>query len=236
MRPSTRGLQLPRAVAATISVERQLVPGLDALVAFTDRYSSRIAKLDVPSVSGTLTVNSKGTGTYREMQFAVRRTWADDQQIFVSYVRSSLQGDVNEFAAVFQSMDAPLLQQGGMSRLATDAPNRVLAWGTFNLPRRIVVSPMTEWRSGFRYSPLNTRYDYGGAPNAGTFPAFFTVDMVAYKTFTVQKRSANIGFQLFNVTNHSNPRDVYPVVDGERPGQFTNSVGPILRGYMALKW
>jgi hypothetical protein len=236
MHPVTGRLQLPRAVAGTISVERQLLPGLDALVASTDRRSSRMATLHVPSVSGNLTVDSTGLGTYREVQFAIRRTWADEQQLFVSYVRSSLQGEVNEFAAVFQSMDTPLLRQSRMSRLATDAPHRVLAWGTFNLPRRIVVSPMTEWRSGFRYSPLNTRYDYEGAPNAGSFPPFFTVDMVVYKTFTVQKRSANIGFQLFNVTNHNNPRDVYPVVDGQPPGQFANSVGPVLRGYLALKW
>jgi len=29
---------------------------------------------------------------------------------------------------------------------------------------------------------------------------------------------------------------VHPVVGTPRMGQFTNSVGPILRGYMLLKW
>ena len=61
-------------------------------------------------------------------------------------------------------------------------------------------------------------------------------DMVIYKTFTVRKRSADIGTQIFNVTNHWNPRDVYAVMGTPRSGEFTNSVGPILRGYMLLKW
>jgi hypothetical protein len=236
MRPVIGSLQLPRAVAATISVERKIGPRLDALVALTDRRVSRIARLHVPGVSGPMTVDSTGLGRYRDAQVAVRRTWAREQQLFVSYVRSSLEGELNEFAAAFQSMDAPLLQQGGMSHLVTDAPNRVLAWGTFSLPRRIVASPMAEWRSGFRFSALDARYEYDGLANAQSFPNFFTLDMIVYKTFSVLHRSADLGFQLFNATNHHNPRDVNPVVDGALPGQFDNSVGPVLRGYMRLKW
>jgi hypothetical protein len=60
-------------------------------------------------------------------------------------------------------------------------------------------------------------------------------DIVVYKTFTVRKWSADLGVQVFNLTNHHNPRDVYPVIGAPRFGQFTNSVGPILRGYMLLK-
>jgi hypothetical protein len=63
-----------------------------------------------------------------------------------------------------------------------------------------------------------------------------STDFVVYKTFTAKGRNADIGFQLFNATNHFNPRDVYPVVRDPRFGDFTNSVGPILRGYMLLKW
>ena len=32
------------------------------------------------------------------------------------------------------------------------------------------------------------------------------------------------------------PGDVYAVVGSPRAGQFANSVGPIVRGYMLLKW
>ncbi len=62
------------------------------------------------------------------------------------------------------------------------------------------------------------------------------VDAVVYKTFTVKGRSADVGIQLFNLTHHDNPRDVYAVAGSSRHGQFTNSVGTIVRGYMLLKW
>lgn len=236
LQPAVGRLRLPSALAATVSLERQLLPRLDAQVAFTDRRSARLATLHVPTKSGALAVESTGSGHYREIQTSIRRTWGEDQQVFVSYVRSTARGDLNDFATVFQTLDAPLVQPGGLSRLSTDARHRVLAWGTFNLPRRVVVSPVTEWRSGFPYSALDDRYAYAGPPNGCAFPMFFATDLVVYKTFTVRQRSADVGIQLFNATHHRNPRDVYVVAGAPRAGEFTNSVGPILRGYMLLKW
>ena len=236
LRPAVGALWLPRAVAAVVGIERQIVPGLDAQITFTHRQSSRLATFHVPTNGGLLAVDSSGSGVYRDIQVSARRTWAHDQQLFVSYVRSSAEGELNDFTSVFQGMDSPLVQPGGMARLPTDARNRVLAWSTFNLPRRVVISPVAEWHSGFLYSAVNERYLHDGVPNSCAFPAFVSTDMVVYKTVTVKKRTADLGVQLFNVTNHRNPRDVYPVVGTPRAGQFTNSVGPILRGYMLLKW
>jgi hypothetical protein len=236
LQPRVGRLRLPHAVAATFGIEQQLFPGLDALIAVTNRRSSRLATLHVREQSGELAVDSTGSARYREVQLSVRRSWEHDQQLFVSYVRSSGRGELNDFGALFQALDAPLIQPGGMSRLASDTRDRVIVWGTFNLPRRTVISPVTEWRSGFPYSVLNERYFYATAPNNRVFPTFFSADMVVYKTFTVRRRSADIGVQLFNLTNHRNPRDVYAVTTAPRFGQFTNSVGAILRGYMLVKW
>ena len=236
MRPSVGRLRFPRALAAIFGVERQLRPGLDAQVTLTSRVSRRLATLYVPSASGALSVESSGSGHYREVQASARQSLPDDQQIFVSYVRSFSRGELNDFATLFQTFDAPLVQPGGVTRLASDAPHRVLMWGTFNLPRRVVVSPVVEWRSGFPYSILNDRYLYAGTPHGANYPGFFSTDLVVYKTVTVRERSADVGIQLFNATNHHNPRDVYPVAGSARFGQFTNSVGPILRGYLLVKW
>ena len=188
MQPTVGGLRLPRAVAVTIGIERQLLPRLDAQVALTRRDSTRLATLHVPSESGPLIVNSSGYGDYQEAQFSVRRTWDRDQQVFASYVRSAAHGDVNDFAVLFQALDAPLVQPGGMARLASDARDRVVVWGTFNVPGRVVVSPVTEWRSGFPYSVLSDRYLYLGVPNTASFPSFYSTDLVVYKTFTVGRR------------------------------------------------
>jgi carboxypeptidase family protein len=236
LEPMVEQLRQPRAVAATIGLERQLLPRLDAQVSFTDRRASRLPTLDVPATSGLLTVRGDGESHYQELQISARRTFEHDQQIFVSYVRSVSNGELNDFAALTQGFDVPLVQPGGMARLAADAPNRVLAWGTFNLPKRVVVSPVVEWHDGFPYSPVDTRYVYFGPPNSHRYPDFFSTDLVVYKTFTAKGRNADVGFQLFNATNYFNPRDAYPVVGDPRFGTFTNSVGPILRGYMLLKW
>jgi hypothetical protein len=138
--------------------------------------------------------------------------------------------------ALFEPLAVPVVQPAGRARLSSDARHRIVTWATLNLPRRVVISPTAEWRSGFPYSPVDSRYSFTGAPNSRTFPAFFATDLVAYKTVTVWKRSADIGVQLFNVTGHRNPRDVYAVVGGPRYGQFANSVGLVVRGYMLMKW
>lgn len=235
--PAVQRLRLPNAFAFTLQVERQLRPGLDAQAGFTRRRSTRLATLEVPRGGGALAVVSNGRSTYEEFHVSVRQVWHDSQQLFVSYVRSSAHGELNDFMTLFAGFDQPLLQPGGMSRLAADAPNRWLAWGTVNTPLwGIVVSPVMEWHSGFPYSVVDERYFYRGEPNGAAFPAFMAVDMIAYKTVTYKKRAADVGIQLFNVTNHKNPRDVYPVSGARRYGTYTNSVGPILRGFMMIKW
>jgi len=229
-------LRQPRAAAATIAIERQIVPSLDASVGFTNRRSDRLPTLEVPDASGQMIVRGNGQADYREVQISARKQWKDDQQIFVSYVRSVSRGDLNDFAGLFGGWDAPLVQPGGQARLASDAPNRVLAWGTFNLPRSIVVSPVVDWHDGFPYSNVDSRYFYVGTPNSERFPAFMSTDLIVYKTFHAKGRSADAGFQLFNATAHYNPRDVYPVVGDPRRGTFANSVGAIIRGYILVKW
>jgi Carboxypeptidase regulatory-like domain len=233
--PSVEPLLLPRALTATAAIERQITPRFDVQVSVTDRRTSRIATLRVPLAGGPLQVRSDGSSVYRELEISGRRRWDRDQQVFVSYVRSSGRGEFNDFATLFQSLAVPLIQRAGVTRTPTDARDRVIAWGTANLPYRMVVSPVVEWRSGFPYTVVDQRY-VALETNIRSFPAFMATDIVFYKTFTVKKRSADLGIQLFNATNHFNPRDVYAVIGAPRMGQFTNSVPTILRGFMMLKW
>jgi hypothetical protein len=235
--PTVDRLRLPNAIALTLQLERQIRRGLDAQLGFTRRRATRIATLDVPGGGGgSLAVRSDGRSNYEELQVSARQVWGGNQQLFVSYVHSSARGELNDFMTLFTAFDQPLLQPGGMSRLAADAEHRWLAWGTVNLPFSLVASPVMEWHSGFPYSAVDSRYFYAGPPGQGSFPAFMSVDLIAYKTVTYKNRAADVGVQLFNVTNHSNPRDVYPVVDAPRFGTFANSVGTILRGFMTIKW
>ena len=103
----------PRCSASSVRSRRTL----DAQVSFTHRRSSDLATFRVPSSERRcLLVESGGLGSYHELQISARRTWAKDQQLFVSYVRSAATGELNDFTAVFQGMDSPLVQPGGVAR------------------------------------------------------------------------------------------------------------------------
>jgi hypothetical protein len=236
LRPLVSQLALPRALAANVHLERALAPGWDALLGVSMRKASRLATLDVRAAEGSLLVSSTGQSTYREAEFAVRRTWGEGNQLFVSYTRSSARGEINDFASLFTTGDVEILQPGRTTRLAADAPHRVLAWGTFNLPAGFAVAPAVDWHSGFPYSPVDAQLAYVGAPNGSSFPAFFSLDLVVYKSFTIAHRKVKLNVQLFNATDHFNPRDVFTVVGAPRFGTFTNSVGPTVRGDIAVNW
>src|SRR5262249_36762130 len=107
LKPAVGRLQLPRARAIVVGLERNLSDGLDGQIGSTDRRSHNVTTVNVPGEDGLLSVGSTGSGAYRELQLSMRRTWPHDQVLFVSYVRSRAVGELNEFAAMFQAMDTP---------------------------------------------------------------------------------------------------------------------------------
>jgi len=121
LQPTIRDLRLPRAVALSVGVERQVRPGLDVQVSVTERNSIRLTTLDVPAQSGPLTATSSGTARYQELQLSVRRRFEHDQQIFVSYVRSDAKGEPTIFRTLFQDSTHRSCSRGPI-RLSTDAP------------------------------------------------------------------------------------------------------------------
>ena len=74
-----------------------------------------------------------------------------------------------------------------------DAPNRWLIWGTVSLPRNFVVSPATEWHTGFPYLAVDLARHYIGTPNDERFPRFFSLDMVVYRTVPIRDRKVDLG-------------------------------------------
>jgi len=232
-RPASGQLELPRANTVTLEIERRLRPGLDVQVAVRRRDGSRLPTVEVPDGGGAVSVTSTGVSEYRELEAVLRQRWPGGQLAF-SYVRSSTRGELNDFGSLFSNMDTPFLQPGGRSVGLADAPNRVVGWGTFKLPHAVAVTPRVEGRTGFPYSALDTLRQYLGEPNALRFPDFFTLDLIAYKTLTVRTRRASVGLQLLNLTNHFNPRDVLAVAGVPQFGQFTNSFGTSVGGYLKL--
>ncbi|HXY38633.1 MAG TPA: TonB-dependent receptor, partial [Vicinamibacteria bacterium] len=236
LRPQVAPLLLPRALAANLQAERRLAPGWDTALRVTAREADRLATLDVLPSQGTLLVSSTGESSYRSAEAVVRHTWGKEDQLLVSYTRSRARGEMNDFSSLFAMGDVEILQPAGQARLPTDAPHRLLAWGTFTLPAGFSISPAVDWRSGFPYSLVDPTHDYLGAPNSRSFPAFFSLNVVLYKSLTLADKHVRMNVQVFNVTNHFNPRDVYNTLGGPQFGTFTNSVGPRVSGDIAVNW
>ncbi len=234
--PRVGSLALPRALASNLRVERRVGGSWDAMLGVGARRASRLATLTIDEANGRLLVASTGRSTYREAEVALRHTWGEGGQLFASYTRSSAHGEVNDFSTLFASGDIEVLRPGGVARLGSDAPNRLLAWATVPLPAGFGVSPALEWRSGFPYSVVDGRQEYAGAPNTASFPAFFSLDLVVDKAVRIKGKRVKLQVQLFNATNHFNPRDVFAVAGAPRFGSFVNSVGPTVRGDIGVDW
>ena len=235
-RPSLGELKLPEADMASIEVEHRVLPTLELQVAFRRRTGFDLPTVEVSPRGGETSLSSTGTSVYKEFAVSLRQTWRADRELFVSYVRSSSIGNVNDYGTLITNLDAPLFEAAGQAPMPTDTPHRLRSWATFQFPNEIVVSPAVEWRTGFPYSNYDLYRHYIGQANSERFPNYFSLDITAFKTFDIFSRKWDLGLQFFNVTSHFNPRDVISVFGSPLNGQFTNSFGVTLGGYMRVRW
>ena len=234
--PTGTVLELPRADGVALELEHQIRPGLEAQAAVRARYGRSLPTVAVSPDGGEAVLASTGTSTYRELQVSLRQTWSADRQVFASYVHSTSLGDLNDFGSLFSNLDAPLFEPGVATATATDAPDRLRAWATFALPLDFVVSPAVDWRTGFPYSVQDGYRHFVGTPNSERLPAFFSVDLTTFKTFRIFAQKMDLGLQIFNLTNHFNPRDVITVAQSPRFRELTNNPGVTFGGYMQIRW
>jgi hypothetical protein len=170
-------------------------------------------------------LSSRGESTIREFDFTVRKELSDEGKLFFSYGKSRTTGTLNNFGDVYGDVRQPLLLEAEYSLQRYDVPHRFLSWGVINLPKGIAVVPGIEWRSGFPYTVFAPNYSVVGERNrGGRFPTFLSIDLRVTKKFVVRGRAIRLGFEIFNLTDHSNPRDVFSNVASPLFGDFTNTV------------
>jgi hypothetical protein len=170
-----------------------------------------------------IVLRSAGEASYRAFELTAAWHLRKSDQFFVSYVRSRTRGDLNDFNTYFGDFGEPVIRANQYSNLPFDVPNRLIAWGTFNLPRRISIAPIFEARSGFPYSVRDAQQDFVGVRNSDRtrFPTFLSLDSEFAKEFQLTKKySVRLSLKVFNLTNHFNPRDVHANVADPLFGQF----------------
>ena len=235
-RPALGDLPLPRADAAALEIEHHFTSTLEMQGAVRARNGSRLPTVHVPDASGRAWLTGSGETRYREAQVSVRKTWPNASQVFISYVRSSTIGEVNDFGTLFTNLDAPLIEPAGRAPTAADVPHRLRAWATYSLPHKIVFSPAVDWRTGFPWSALTIDQHYAEPPNSQRYPAYFSLDVTTFKTFELLGHEMDLGLQFFNLTARANPRDVVQVVDSPNFRQYADTFGVTLAGYMQVRW
>jgi len=226
-------LRNPRSATWNVELDRQLLEKLAVRIAYQNR-TTRDAFVVNPS-AGWLTVSNSGRDSYREFQvtgvYQVRR-----HTVNASYVRSRAFGDLNDFNQFFGNNPVAVIQPNDRGRLSFDAPNRFLIWGEIAAPKKIMLVPVLDLHTGFPFSTENQLREYVGPRNVDRYPGFASVDLQVTKEIRLPGfgKKAKVGFGVFNILNHFDPRDVQNNLDSYRFGALFNSVPRTFRGKFVL--
>jgi hypothetical protein len=235
----TGRLRNPRSETWNVEVDRQVRENLLVRVAYQQRNTVDDLVVDPETTEGDslLSLASSGRDFYREFQltgqYKIHR-----QTLNASYVRSEATGDLNDFNQFFGNDPQPVIQPNARGPLAFDAPNRFLAWGEVNAPGKVMLMPVLDIHTGFPYSVVNESRDFVGPRNDERFSRFNSFDLQALRNFGVRfhgkERTVKLGFGVFNLFNHANPRDVQNDLDSDRFGQLFNSAVRTFRGKLVF--
>jgi hypothetical protein len=220
-------LSAPRSTTWNLELDRFLTELLELRIGYRERRGTKELIVDriVDGSEGALVLSSTGRSFSREFGVTLRIADPGDRELFFAYAKSRSTGDLNNFGTLYRNLRSPLIFQNEDSLFDLDVPHRLLLWGVWTLPADIKLAPGIEWRSGFPYTIYDEAYVPVGERNrGGRFPEFLSLDVRVTKGITVKGRRVRVGFQIFNLGSHFNPRDVVSNLGSPRFGQFLNSV------------
>jgi outer membrane receptor protein involved in Fe transport len=234
-------LTLPRANAWHAQLDRRFGSGLLARLAYQERHGEDEPVIDVFNQPGAeaLVLRSDGTSRARSLETTVGyRSAGTGQSIYVSYVRSSSIGNLNDFVTIEGTSKEPFVQPDEVGPLSADVPNRLLAWGMAKLPHRVTIAPFLELRNGFPYSAIGDDWRDVGPRNGRRFPMFASLDLVINKIMSLPGNlpNAKIGLKFYNLTNSFDGRDIQRDIDRADYGSVYNPIRRQIRGVFELLW
>ena len=222
----TWNIQLDQIVSPWLTLRTNLVESRT-----TNNYIVN-PELDFRSQSA-IVLRSAGRADYRSLELTARFALPKKNAFHVSYIRSRARGDLNDFNSYFGDFGEPVIRPNQFSYLPFDVAHRLIAWGTVALPHRISISPIIESRSGFPFSVRDAEQNFVGVRNSRQtrFPAFFAVDTEIAKEFQVTKKyGLRLSLNIYNLTDHFNPRNVRANTADPAFGQFSSSYGRYFTG------
>jgi hypothetical protein len=177
-----------------------------------------------------------GASHYDELESTVHFRLNAFTDWSVSYVYSKTRGDLNTLSNLFVPFEEPVIRPDVYANLKSDIPNRIVTWGRFKTHVwGIEAGPVVDYHSGFPYAPVDVQQDYEGIPNTKRFPQFFSLDMKLTKEFHLpfpyfKKHLMRGSLTIFNLSDHSNPRDVFDNTSSPYYGHFVGNQHRLLDG------
>lgn len=232
------GLDVPRTKIWNVELNQGLGANWMVRVKYQERRGGKehvVDRLEESPTGPMLLLSSSGSSRAREFDVTVRRSLPSDGNLFFSYVKSRTSGHLNDFVTLYGDRRQPILLPDENSLQPFDVPHRFLAWGVINLAHGISIVPGVEWRSGFPYTVYTSGYEVIGERNrGGRFPKFLSADLSVMKELTLKGRSFRVGFQVYNLTDHYNPRDVYSNQASPNFESFADSVDFSIRARLGF--
>ena len=223
----------PRSVNWNIEMDREWWKNLYVRVGYQQREARRefvLNPIESATEGSILLLANSGSARYREFQVTARYRFREHNEFNASYVRSSTEGDLNDFNSYFGNFDNPIIRPNERSRLPFDVPNRFIFWGEYHAKYGLTLTPVLEIRNGFPFSIIDEDRNFvGPRDRAGRFPRFTSLDMQVLKSISLpgrlKKYRTELGLKVFNVTNHFYPRDFQNNLASDEFGNFSNGVG-----------
>ena len=222
----------PRTFTWSVEVEREIRRNVNLKVSYLDSQTRNLFVVD-PLMDGTggnsiLALANTGAARYRRVEATVHARPFEHGDLNVTYIWSRSRGDLNTLSAAYMPFEQPVIRPNVSGILPSDAPNRLVTWGLFELPFKLTLSPVVDVHSGLPYSDVDTLQNYVGVPNGLRFPIYFALDARIYREFPLHlpfmersaKRKIRFGVYSLNLTNRQNARDVYSSIVSPRFGQF----------------
>ncbi|HEU0175770.1 MAG TPA: carboxypeptidase regulatory-like domain-containing protein [Blastocatellia bacterium] len=221
---SNAGNFAPYSGTFNVEIEHAFTPWLRLRGNYLSSNSSGVIVINPKVVQDqdALVLGGGGKSRYRQFEMVGKMLFQDGkQQLFLSYVNSRSRSDVNEFNTYIGNFPFPIVRLNQFARGSADLPNRFLGWGLFNLPWKMRVAPILEYRNGLPYSMIDSSQAYVGEVNSERFPNFFSLDSRVSKDFQVsQKYAFRFSVSGFNLTNHFNALDVHRNTADPESGAF----------------
>lgn len=221
----------PYSIGSSLEVERRF----SSILKVSARYSLRNSHALITVTPGflrdgrnALIASDVGNSQYRELSFTAHIGKENGRKIFFSYARSSAMGDLNESDTYVGNLPFPVLHRNFYTHLPNDAPNRFLVWGETNLPWKMRIVPLVEFRTGLPYAITDASQNFVGIPDsdATRFPNYFSLDARLAKDFPITpKYTARISVRGLDLTNHFNALAVRSNTDDPLFGNFFGNYG-----------